>query len=88
MRYKVQIAPTAIRQLKKFSRDVQKRLRIVIDTLENDPRPPSVRKLVGEDNLWRLRVGNYRVVYKIKDAQLLVLVFRIAHRKDIYGKGK
>ncbi|NOZ41115.1 MAG: type II toxin-antitoxin system RelE/ParE family toxin [Planctomycetes bacterium] len=88
MRYKVQIAPAANRQLKKFSRDAQKRLRVGIDSLADDPRPPGVKKLIGAEALWRIRIGDYRVVYEIQDAKLLVLVLRIAHRKDIYRKGK
>ncbi len=88
MRYKVQITPTANRQLKKFPRDVQKRLRVAIDLLQDNPRPPGVKKIVGENDLWRIRTGDYRVVYEIKDAKLLVLLLRIAHRKDIYRKGK
>ena len=41
-------------------------------------------KLAGDDNLWRIRIGNYRVVYEIHDDRLLVLVLRVAHRKDVY----
>ena len=88
MQYGVQLTPVAARQLKKLSRDVQQRLRDAIDLLEDDPRPPSAKKIQGADDLWRIRVGDYRVIYKIQDAKLLVLVLRLAHRKDIYGKGK
>lgn len=54
--------------------------------LADDPRPTGVVKLAGDDNLWRIRIGNYRVVYEIYDDQLIVLVLRVAHRKDIYRR--
>ena len=54
--------------------------------LGNDPRPPGVKALVGEAGLWRIRVGDYRVVYEINDTELIVLVVRIAHRSDVYRR--
>ena len=52
--------------------------------LAHDPRPTGVVKLAGDENLWRIRIGNYRVVYEIHDDRLMVLVLRVAHRKDVY----
>jgi len=52
--------------------------------LRDDPRPPGCVKLTGADDLWRIRVGQYRVVYTIRDDELLVLVVRVAHRRDVY----
>jgi mRNA interferase RelE/StbE len=85
-RYRVELAPTADRQRRKLPVDVQKRIVRALEQLETDPRPPGVRKLQGEDNLWRLRVGDYRVIYTIEDDRLLVLVVRVANRRDAYGK--
>jgi len=87
-KYSIVFAPAALRQLRKLPTRDQRRIVQEIESLADDPRPPGVKKLVGEDNLWRIRVGDYRVVYEIKNAKLLVLVLRIAHRKDIYRKGK
>lgn len=56
----------------------------VIDGLASDPRPPRCVKLSGRDNQWRVRAGDYRVVYEVHDAQLLVLVIEIGHRSEIY----
>jgi mRNA interferase RelE/StbE len=59
----------------------------IVETLEElrkDPRPSGYVKLKGEDNLWRIRVGQYRVVYAIEDDVLTVLVVRVSHRKDVY----
>ena len=55
-----------------------------VEALGNDPRPHGSVKLAGEDNFWRIRIGQYRVVYRIDDERLLVLVVRVAHRKDAY----
>ena len=55
-----------------------------MDELCFAPRPIGSVKLEGEENLWRIRVGDYRIVYTIEDKKLIVLVVRIAHRKDVY----
>jgi mRNA interferase RelE/StbE len=55
--------------------------------LIQNPRPPGVLKMSGADNLWRIRIGDYRVVYEIHDERLIVLVLRVAHRKDVYRGG-
>jgi len=87
MSFQIQFVPAAIRQLEKLPRRDQHRIRDAIEELAKEPRPQNVKKMVGSDNLWRLRVSNYRVLYEIHDARLVVLVIRIAHRKDIYRKG-
>ena len=85
MTYRIEFAPTAKRDLKKFSPGaVLKRNRDTIDNLANEPRPGGVTKLQGTDDLWRIRVGDYRIVYSINDGKLLVLVVRLGHRRDIY----
>ncbi|WP_434743790.1 type II toxin-antitoxin system RelE family toxin [Micromonospora sp. SH-82] len=55
-----------------------------MDDLEQDARPAGCRKLVGEDGQWRIRIGDYRVVYAIFDQELVVLVVRVAHRSSVY----
>ncbi len=55
-----------------------------IETLAVDPRPNGVKKLVGSKNLWRIRVGDYRVVYSIDDVILVVDVRKVGHRKEVY----
>ena len=55
-----------------------------MDGLAKEPRPKGVKKLSGADDLYRIRVGDYRVVYQIRDDRLIVLVVRIGHRKDVY----
>lgn len=60
------------------------RLRVAIDGLAENPRPPGCVKLQGGDELFRVRVGDYRIVYQIQDAVLVVLVVQVGHRREIY----
>jgi len=84
-RYTVEIARSAARALRRLDRHTQQRIGRSLDGLVRDPRPAGVRKLAGAgDDLWRIRVGDYRVVYEIRDDRLVVLVLRIGHRRDIY----
>ena len=85
MTYRIELAASAKRDLKKLQGSaVLKRIRDAIDDLATDPRPDGVKKLVDEDNLWRVRVGDYRIVYTINDGKLLVLIIRLAHRSESY----
>lgn len=89
-RYHVEFTPAAARQQRKLPVDVQRRVVRALEELESDPRPHGARKLAGEDNLWRLRVGDFRVIYSIEDNRLLllvlVLVVRVANRRDVYDR--
>jgi mRNA interferase RelE/StbE len=83
--YVVELAAAAAKALAKL--DKQSRLRIAgaIELLSVDPRPPAAKQLRGgSDGRWRLRVGDYRVVYAIEDDRLVVLVLRVAHRREVY----
>ncbi len=84
MVYAVEFAPGADRELRKLAPQIQTRLQPRIDALANNPRPPRARKLRGAGELWRIRVGEYRIVYEIRDKVLLVLIVRIAHRREAY----
>ncbi len=84
MAYTVEFGASADRELRKLSRELQLRLRPRIDALETDPRPPGAKKIAGRENLWRIRVVDYRVVYEIHDRILVVLIVRIAHRREAY----
>jgi len=70
--------------MKKLSADILKRVIKALVKLEQEPRPPGVKKLSGEDELYRIRVGDYRIVYQIRDNELVVLVVRVAHRREVY----
>ena len=84
MPYRVTILPAAVRQLSKLSTVDQRRIASKIDMLADNPRPPDSRKLAGADRLYRLRVGDCRVVYEILEKQLVVLVIRVGHRREVY----
>jgi mRNA interferase RelE/StbE len=84
MAYAIEFVPSARGALKKLPREVQLRLSRRIALLSDDPRPTGSSKLKGRENLWRIRVGDYRVVYEVRDRVLLVLVVRVAHRRDVY----
>jgi mRNA interferase RelE/StbE len=87
-RYTVYVAPSAHRSLRKLPDAVQRRIVSAIEALADEPRPHGAKKLAGQtDNLWRIRVGDYRIVYQIQDERLTVLVLRVGHRSDIYRKG-
>jgi len=82
--FRILFRPSADRQLRRLSAGVQRRLVAAVESLTDEPRPPGAVKLAGEENLWRIRVGQYPVVYSIRDGELIVLVVRVAHRKDDY----
>ena len=84
MTYRVSLAPLAGRELRKFDADVRRHIQAALDLLATEPRPPAATRLVGGSGEWRVRTGNYRIVYEINDDQLLVLVLRMAHRHEVY----
>lgn len=85
MKFSVQITPAAERQLRTFDPQVRRRIQAAIDLLASNPRPPKATQLVGGAGEWRVRTGDYRIIYEIHDDQLVVLVLRVGHRRDIYG---
>ena len=82
--YRVRTSPDADKQLAKLDGSVRVRVAQKIDQLAENPRPQGCKKLKGDDNLWRVRVGDYRIVFSIHDDVLLVLIIRIAHRREVY----
>ena len=83
-KYAVHFKPSVDRQLQRLPVSTQKRIVGEVAALGENPRPAGVVKLAGTDTLWRIRVGDYRVIYEIHDTRLIVLVLRVAHRKDVY----
>lgn len=88
-RHVVVLLPAAERALEKIStgdRRTAQRIAVVLRALAADPRPSGVRALVGAEGQFRIRVGDYRVVYMIEDARLIVTVIRIGHRREVYRR--
>jgi mRNA interferase RelE/StbE len=84
MRYEIIIKPSAEKSLDNIPRPNRRRIADALEELRDNPRPAGVVKLAGTKDLWRIRIGNDRVVYEVHDDRLLVLVLRVAHRKDVY----
>jgi len=84
MTYRITLAPAAARQLRKLEPPVRRRIQAALELLAVDPRPPAATQLVGGAGEWRVRTGDYRIVYDIEDEQLLVLVLWVGHRREIY----
>ena len=84
MAYTVLIAPAAERQLKSLPKATQTQITKRLLKLEGDPRPSGMKKLEGEKDFYRLRVGDFRIIYSIRDRELMALVVKIGHRGDIY----
>lgn len=83
MRYQVLLPKSVRKQLDRLPDELANRILARLAALETNPRPPDVKKLKGRD-AWRIRVGDYRVIYEIHDRQLVVLVITIGHRREIY----
>ena len=80
----IDVTPAAARARDALPADVRRRIGAKIDALADEPRPPRVRKLAGMRDTYRVRVGDYRVIYEIHDDVLLVLVIDVGHRRDVY----
>ncbi len=86
MPYQVLFAPAAEREFRALPQAVQVRLASRINALAAEPRPTGSAKLAGPPDLYRIRIGDYRVIYAIDDGRLLVLVVRAAHRREVYRR--
>lgn len=86
MSYRIELSPAAARQLRKLDGPARRRVQAAVELLASDPRPPSAKKLVGGDGEWRVRTGDYRIVYEIHDGVLVVLVLAVGHRREIYQR--
>ena len=76
----------AARAIRRLDRGAQRQVVTKLERLADNPRPPGSKKLEGTDGLYRVRVGDHRIVYRIEDQVLLVLVVRVAHRSDVYRR--
>lgn len=83
MKYKIEIERSALKALQKIPIKDRDKIIDTIEELSFDPRPIGAKKLTGRDG-WRIRIGNYRVIYEIRDKICYILVLHIAHRKEIY----
>jgi mRNA interferase RelE/StbE len=84
LEYGIRILPKAQRQIRSLPQDVQRRIRAAVDTLKQDPLPQGAKKLVALPDLYRVRVGDYRIVYAIQGSLLVILIVSVGHRKEVY----
>lgn len=83
--YRLELAPKAIRSLGKLDRPIAERIMAAAEALRDNPRPPGARMLTGMHGVWRIRVArDYRIVYTLDDARLVILVVDAGHRREIY----
>ena len=85
MTYRVEFTTAAAREIHKLPRRVRDRLLDAIEDLVDDPRPHTAKELVGQ-TAWRIRVGDYRVIYDVFDDALTVTIVRAAHRREAYAR--
>lgn len=83
-RYRVEISRTAEQQFRKLGADDRRRVAQAMLALGDDPHPIGSRKLTGYKDVYRIRVGVFRILYSVEGRQLIVIVLKIGHRKDVY----
>ena len=81
--YRLLIKPSAGKEIESLPKQDRRRIVAKITSLSRDPRPPGCEKLSGHDQ-YRLRQGNYRILYEIQDCDLIVVVVKVGHRRDVY----
>lgn len=84
MLYQIEFSRQADRQFRNLPSQTQQRLKSKIDSLASTPRPHGSEKLSSFDQLYRIRVGDYRIVYAVEDNRLVVLVVTVGHRREVY----
>jgi mRNA interferase RelE/StbE len=84
MAYSIQFKPAAVRQLEELLRPIRNRIALKIEALRDDPSRAGCKKLSGLPDTWRVRVGDYRVIYQVQHGILLILVLTVGHRREVY----
>lgn len=84
MTYCIELSPGAARQLRTLDAPARRRVQAAIELLATEPRPAGATLPVGGDGEWRVRTGDHRIIYEIRDGALVVLVLAAGHRREIY----
>jgi mRNA interferase RelE/StbE len=84
MAYSIQLTPRAAREYRQLPRNIQERVSRRIDELADEPRPHGAEKLAGHNPLYRVRVGEYRIIYEVRDVDAVIAITLIGHRRDVY----
>jgi len=84
--YNIEWKHSAARELRKLPREAVLRILQAVEQLATEPYPHGVRKLVGAQHTYRIRVGDYRVVYNVVSSTLIIQIVRVGHRRDVYNR--
>ena len=85
-RYRIEFSHRAAKAYHALPEDVRRRIEPKIDALAEHPRPYGARKIEGEETAYRVRVGDYRILYEVHDRPLLILIMNVGHRRDVYRR--
>ena len=85
--YRIEFTAQAKRQYQKLSEDVREQIRPRLQSLTGNPRPAGCVKLTAPVALYRIRIGNYRLIYEVRDQVLVVVVVAVGHRSEVYRRG-
>lgn len=83
MKYHIEFESRARKEFLDLPSNIQERLSTGIDDLENNPRPPGAKKLIGQEG-YRIRKGDYRILYTIDDQSKLIRIYHLGHRREVY----
>ena len=86
--HEVEVSRTAEKQLRKLPRDVQERVVRRMLLLAEDPFPQGAKKLTGYDDVYRVRVGRYRILYSVSRRRMVIIILKVGQRKDVYRRGR
>jgi mRNA interferase RelE/StbE len=84
--YRIAWKRSAAQELEKLPKETVGRILKAVEQLSTDPYPSGVRKLVGSEHIYRIRVGDYRIIYSIMASALVIEIIRVGHRRDIYNR--
>jgi mRNA interferase RelE/StbE len=82
--YRIEVSRSAAKDLRKIDCQWIPKILMAIESLGSEPRPAGCKKLAGSDHTYRIRIGDFRVIYDVHDDTLIILVVRIRHRRDVY----
>lgn len=82
--FRIEWKPSAARELRRIDRSIVPRIVAAVEELASNPYPAGVRKLSGAENTFRIRIGDYRIIYEVHSGWLVITIVRVRHRKDVY----
>ena len=85
-RYRIEFSHRAAKAYRVLPEDMRRRIEPKIDALADHPRPHGARKIEGEETAYRVRVGDYRILYEVHDRPLLILIMNVGHRREVYRR--